>query len=61
MPDYIMPHWSKHSGEDISDVPRRYLEWLLEWIEDKDNWTDTEFVDAIEEELAMRDRSYIDF
>ena len=61
MPDYTMPYWSKHAGEDISDVPRKYLEWLLEWIEDLDNWDDTELYEAAEEELAMRDRSYIDF
>lgn len=61
MPDYLMPHWSKYNGEDISDVPRNYLEWLQEWIEDKDDWDDNELVEAIENELAMRDRSHIDF
>ena len=58
MIEYTMPHWSKHSGKDISDVPRNYLDFLLEqdWI---DNHPD--LVDAIEDQFAIRDRSHITF
>ncbi len=58
MPNYIMPHWSKYQGRDISVVPRRHLEWLQEqtWIDKHPS-----LIEAIEEELQQRDRSYDDF
>jgi len=57
--EYYMP-WGKYRGENIDNVPRHYLEWLLEqeWIGDKKNES---FVEAIEAQLAMRDRSHISF
>ena len=59
MPDYIMPHWSKYKGKDISVVPRSHLEWLQEedWVEEKFK----DLLQAIEEELEQRDRSYDTF
>ena len=60
MPDYIMPNWSCHRGEDISDVQRDYLEFILEWMEDNDV-DNEELYEAIEDELSMRDRSHVDF
>ena len=58
MIEYIMPHWSKYSGEDISDVPRSYLEFLLEM-----DWIDShpELLEAIEDNLSIRDRSHLTF
>ena len=58
MPDFIMPHWSKHAGDDISIVPRDYLEWLQEqeWIAKH-----KELLDAIDEDLEQRDRSHVTF
>ncbi len=57
--EYIMP-WGKHVGEAIDDVPRHYLEWLLEqnWIEKPRH---QELYEAVEEQLAIRDRSHITF
>jgi len=57
--EFYMP-WGKYQGTNIDDVPRSYLTWLLEqdWIyEDKHK----ELIEAIEEQLAIRDRSYISF
>ena len=58
MIEYTMPHWSKYRGEDISDVPRSYLGFLLE-----QDWIDNhpELVEAIDDNLAIRDRSHITF
>lgn len=58
MPNYEMPHWSQHRGKDISLVPRRDLEWLQEqdWIEKHKT-----LLDAIDEDLEQRDRSYTKF
>lgn len=57
MEDYIMP-WGKYIGELIDDVPRSYLNWLLEqpWIEEKRN---EELLAAVEDQCAIRDRSHI--
>jgi len=56
--DFIMPEWSKYRGESIDDVPRHYLEWLQE-----QDWIDKhpELSEEIEDQLAMRDRSYVTF
>jgi len=58
MIEYTMPHWSVHRGENIADVPRDYLEFLLEqdWIDKHPN-----LVEAIEDQFAIRDRSHITF
>lgn len=58
MIDYIMPHWSKYAGEDISDVPRKYLDFLLE-----QDWIDKhpDLIEAAEDQFAIRDRSHITF
>ena len=58
MDDFYMPHWSKYQGEDISDVPRNYLEFLLE-----QEWIDKhpKLVEAIDYQLIVRDRSHITF
>jgi len=59
--------FGKYSGEDISNVPRKYLNWLLEELEDEDSFfilsdkDKEELLEAIEEQLQIRDRSYIDF
>jgi len=55
--EYYMP-WGKHSGKNIDDVPRHYLTWISEqeWIEEH-----PELEEAIEEQLAMRDRSHVTF
>ena len=36
--EYYMP-WGKYKGESIDDVPRSYLNWLMEqeWIEEIKN------------------------
>ena len=62
MPDYIMPHWSKYRGKDISLVPRSHLEWLIEWME-KEKLLEkfSDLADAIDEDLEQRDRSYSKF
>lgn len=58
--DYVMPEWSKYHGESIDNVPRSYLEFLLEqkWIEETRH---QELCQAIEDQLAIRDRSHITF
>jgi len=59
--------FGKHSGKEIHNVPRKYLNWLLEEFEDSDSFfilsdkDKEELVEAIEEEFALRDRSHIDF
>ena len=59
--------FGKYSGEDISNVPRKYLNWLLEELEESDSFfilsdkDKEELSEAIEEQLQIRDRSYIDF
>ena len=59
--------FGKYSGEEISNVPRKYLNWLLEELEDEDSFfilldkDKEELSEAIEEQLQIRDRSYIDF
>ena len=59
--------FGKYSGEDISNVPRKYLNWLLEELEYEDSFfilsdkDKEELLEAIEEQLQIRDRSYIDF
>lgn len=40
-------NFGKHNGSDIRDVPREYLEWLLE--------SNRNMVDAVESELQRRD------
>ena len=52
--------FGKHRGKDIGDVPSNYLYWLLEqdWMGEKKNW---ELLEAIEHEIAVRDRSYAHF
>lgn len=58
MIELTMPHWSKYAGEDISDVPRSYLNFLLEipWIGNH-----PDLLEAIEDQFAIRDRSHITF
>lgn len=58
MIDYTMPHWSKYSGDQICDVPRSYLNFLLEM-----SWIDKhpDLIEAIEDQFAIRDRSHITF
>jgi len=64
--EYIIK-FGKYSGEDISNIPRKYLNWLLEELEEKDSFfilsdkDKEELSEAIEEQLQIRDRSYIDF
>ena len=59
--------FGKYSGEDISNVPRKYLNWLLEELEEEDSFfilskkEKEELSETIEEQLQIRDRSYIDF
>jgi len=59
--------FGKYAGEDISNVPRKYLNWLLEELEEEDSFwilsdkDKTELTEAIEEQLQIRDRSHIDF
>lgn len=53
--DFYMP-FGKYQGKHIDDIPRHYLEWILSDV-DMDQWEGLE--DAIEEQLAMRDRSGI--
>ena len=59
--------FGKYSGKDISNVPRKYLNWLLEELEDEDSFfifsdkEKEELSEVIEEQLQIRDRSYIDF
>ena len=65
MPDYIM-FFGKFKGQDISMVPRGYLNWIQEnLIEDDDSWLYQSEKDKIEEEiereLAQRDRSHVDW
>jgi len=57
--EFYMP-WGLHRGKHIDYVPRSYLEHLLEqkWINEKKHET---LVKEIEDQLAMRDRSYIDW
>ena len=48
-----------HMGKEITDIPRSYLNFLLE-----QDWFEEKFPDLfneIEEELEIRTRSYIDF
>lgn len=58
MDDFYMPHWSKYAGDDIADVPRDYLDFLLER-----SWIDKhpDLVEAIEDQVAIRDRSHMTF
>ena len=53
--DYVMP-WGKHKGEKLMDVPRSYIEWVLEqdWATDNRN---IELWDNLEDQLLVRDRS----
>lgn len=65
MPEYIMT-FGEYKGDDISEVPRRRLEWYLEHIEDggfpwMERWDRDELLEAIEVELIQRDRSYSDY
>ncbi len=66
MTSYIMK-FGKYSNEEIHNVPRRYLNWLLEELEDPDSFfilsdkDKEELEEAIEEEFALRDRSHITF
>jgi len=59
--------FGKYAGEDISNVPRRYLNWLLEELEEEDSFwilsdkDKAELTEAIEEQLQIRDRSHITF
>ena len=53
--EFILP-FGKHKGEDIGIVPRKYLTWIQEDV-DMDDYEGLE--DAIDEELAMRDRSHV--
>lgn len=62
MPDYIMPHWSKYRGKDISRCPRHYLNWLIDWIEEENlQERNADLLTAIDEELEQRDRSHDKF
>jgi len=64
--EYIIK-FGKYAGEDISNVPRKYLNWLLEELEEEDSFfilsdkDKEELTEAIEEQLQIRDRSHIDF
>ena len=59
--------FGKYSGEEISNVPRKYLNWLLEELEESDSFfilsdkDKEELTEAIEEQLQIRDRSHITF
>ena len=52
----LMP-FGKHKGETIPDIPRSYLNWLLEqdWMYDQGK---EKLVEQIEADCATRDRSY---
>ena len=56
MKDYIMP-FGKYKNESINDIPRSYLNWLLEqdWVYE-DKWK--KLIEAIEDNITIRDRSY---
>ena len=65
MQEYTMK-FGKYSGELILLVPRGYLNWCQERIEDGEfkflsEKEKQEFEEAIEIELQTRDRSHIDF
>jgi len=61
MIEYTMPHWVRdYAGEDISNVPRKNLESLLEW-EEENGEPHPDLIEAIEDQLAIRDRSYDNF
>jgi hypothetical protein len=51
--DFYMPQWSYYRGQEVSVVPRNYLEGLLaqEWIDHFPG-----LCEAIETELVIRDR-----
>ena len=51
--DVYMP-FGTHRGQPIGELGRGYLNWLLE-----QEWLDDHLRNAIEEECATRDRSYI--
>jgi len=62
---YII-NFGKYSGREIHDIPRNYLNWCLEELEDEEFWWMSEkrrqeLEEAIEEEFALRDRSHITF
>ena len=65
MVSYIM-NFGKYSGELIENVPRKYLDWCQERIEDEEfkfmsEEERKEFEEAREIELEIRDRSHITF
>lgn len=64
MPNYIMS-FGLHRGKDISLVPRSYLKWIQNEDEDeKKDWVQKKYpdlIEAIDEEIQQRERSYDDF
>lgn len=62
---YII-NFGKYRGQLIENIPRGYLNWCQEKIEDGEfeflsDEKKTELEEAIEAELALRDRSHITF
>lgn len=56
--DFVMP-WGKYKGDKIQDVPRKYLEYIIEWIEENGLEDDNEdLLEAIEYTKKVRDRSH---
>lgn len=56
--DIIMP-FGKYQGQQLMNIPRDYLEWLLEqsWFEEKYK----KYKKYVEHQLERRDRSYDTF
>ena len=52
-------NFGKHKGKPLAEVERGYLEWLQENFVDGPK--NKELLDAVDEELAVRDRSYDTF
>ncbi len=56
-------NFGKHKGKPLAEVERRYLEWLQGAFDAKSKSSPIteELIDAVDEELAVRDRSYDTF
>ena len=52
----IIP-FGKHKGKEIEEIPSDYLRWLIDqdFIEEEKH---AELYESIEEEIAIRERSY---
>lgn len=50
--------FGKHRGSTVAEIPSGYLHWMLETFTDHDWEKYPDLLDAVEEEMARRDRSY---